>query len=143
MATSAAVLANLPDRQVVRNSPLATVMDDCVVIRDTAPLSHIIIGLSHVTGMRRRRIQHPALLVVSAGLSLIAAASYASRAPDAALVTALSALALIAGYFLSRRDSVVFLAGRYSASTAPGTLSDAAHLIAAVQNAQALHRQAS
>ncbi len=137
MATSA-VLANLPQRQVVRENPLATVMDDCVVIRDTAPLSHIIIGLSHLTGMKRRRIQHPALLVISAGLFLISAAAYASHASESALVVALAGCALIAGYFLSRRETVIFLAGRYSAETGPGTLSEAAMLIAAVQKAQAI-----
>ncbi|HEX4167699.1 MAG TPA: hypothetical protein VHZ55_19725 [Bryobacteraceae bacterium] len=129
-------VANLLDRQVVRVSPLATVMHDCIVIRDTAPLSHIILGLSHLTGMKRNRTTHPALLVISAGLLLIAAAAYASHDPNASLVIGLLACAFTAGYFLSRRDSVTFVAGRYSAETTGGSLSEATRLIAAVRDAQ-------
>ena len=129
------LVAHLLDRQILLLNPLATVMDDCVVIRDTANLSHIILGLSHLTGLKRHRTTHPGLLVIAAGLSLVAAAAYASHEQNAAWIVAILAAASAASYFLSRRESVTFISGRYSAETDPGTLSQASKLISAVHQA--------
>ena len=131
------LVASLLDGTVLQTNPLATVMADCVVIRDSARTSHIIIGLARLSGMRQVRTTHPELLVISAGLLLISAAAYYSKdGAGAGLPIGLLGLAFALGYLLSRRASISFLAGRDSTETVSGSLSEAAALVAAVRNAQ-------
>ncbi len=131
------MLAELFDGQVLQANPLATVTRDCIVIRDPARQSHTIIALSLLSGMKRIRTTHPALLVISSGLFLISgAAFYSKQGGGTALPIGLLAAAFAAGYLLSRRACVSFTVGSSCIETANGSLSEAAALIAAVHAAQ-------
>ena len=131
------LVANLLDGTVLQTNPLATVMEDCVVIRDSARTSHSIIGLSRLSGMRQIRTTHPELLVIAAGLFLISAAAfYSKEGAGAGPPIGLLGLAFAIGYLLSRRASIAFFAGRDATETVSGSLSEAAALIAAVRSAQ-------
>ena len=87
--------------------------------------------------MNTVRTSYPGLLVVAAGLLLIAAAAHYSKDGGAADLP----VALIAGLFVlmylgSRRASIVFEAGQERTQTLFGTRSEAASIIRAVRKAQ-------
>ncbi len=136
------LLAELFDGQVLQANPLATVMRDCIVIRDPVRQSHTIIALSELSGMKRITTTYPALLVISCGLLLIAAAAFYSKENNViASFIALLGLAFAAGYLLSRRAPVLFHFLSGSIETANGSLSDAATVIRAARSAQGRVRE--
>jgi hypothetical protein len=131
------ILAALPGEQVVQTNSLATVTRNCLVIRDSDGQLHTIISLSRITGIKTIRKSYPGVLVVAAGLALIAAAAFCSKQGAGAgpPIAGLAAL-FVLGYFGSRRAAVAFLMGRESTETAYGGLRKAAQLVRAVREAQ-------
>jgi len=129
---------DLSDRQMLESNPLATVFNDCIVIRDSNRQSHTILSISQLVTIKRIRTSHPALLVVSSAFGLISAASFYSReGSGAAWPIALLAGAFAAAYPLSRRAAVGFVVeGTGTVETESGSLEQAEELISAVRTAQ-------
>jgi hypothetical protein len=136
--TPALPVEDLLTGQLLESNALATVTDECVLIRDAARRSYTIIAVSQLVSVKRIRTTHPVLLVISSGLLMIAAAALRSReGGGAVLPVGLLGGAFVAGYFLSQRDSIVFVTGDGSIETQAGSASQVAALLAAVQSARA------
>ncbi len=130
-------LAELVATRILQSNPLATVTQDCIVIRDAAQRSHTIIAVAHVSGMKRISVTYPSLLVIASALSLIGAAALCSKeGGGAGLPISLLAGAFAFGYLLSRKAAVAFITGTASTETPSGSFSQVAALISAVQSAQ-------
>ena len=132
------ILDSLFGEQILHAGALATVTENCVVLRDADGQSHTILAFDRLNGVRTVKTTYPALLVVAAGLLLMAAAAQFSKEGDgAAIPFAVLSLISLASYFLSRRASLAFGIGWETAETIRGTLTEAAALLTAVQKAQA------
>ena len=130
------MLTNLVIAQASHSNPLASVAENCIIVRDSESRSHII-PLSHLSGMRRVKTTSPALMVIASAFLLIAAAANCSKQGDgAALPMALLGAIFVIGYFLSRRASVAFITDSYRTETCSGSLSEAAAVIGEVHAAQ-------
>lgn len=130
------MLTDLVIAQASHSSPLASIAENCIVVRDSECRSHII-PLSHLSGMRRIKITCPALMVIATAFLVIAAAANCSRqGAGAALPMALLGAIFVIGYFLSRRASVAFITDSYRTETCTGSLSEAAAVIGQVHAAQ-------
>jgi hypothetical protein len=133
-------LTDLVVAQASHSTSLATVAENCIVIRDSDRRSNIIIALSHLSGMKRISTTCPALLVIASGLLLIAAAANCSKDGNgAAIPIGLLGAIFAAGYFLSRRAAVAFITGSSCTETCRGSFSEAATLIEQVRRAAQDH----
>jgi hypothetical protein len=123
--------------RATQSNPLATITQDCIVIRDSTKHSHTIIGVSCLSGIKRISITHPCLLVFASALFVIAAAALYSKEGDGAGTPAcLLGLAFALGYWLSRKAAVAFLTGSAATETSTGSPSEAAALISTVESAR-------
>ena len=130
------MLTDLVIAQTSRSNPLASIAENCIVVRDSESRSHII-PLSHLSGMRRIKTTCPALMVIASAFLLIAAAAnFSKQGGVAALPVALLGGVFVIGYFLSRRASVAFITDSYRTETCTGSLSEAAAVIGEVHAAQ-------
>jgi hypothetical protein len=121
---------------VFYSNSLATVTRNSVVLRDAEARSQIILSLSRITQVKKITTTYPFLLVIATASLVIAAAAASSREGGAAIPFAVLGSLLLAGYFLSRRGSVLFVAGSEILETVAGTPADAAALIAAIASVQ-------
>lgn len=128
----------LPDQRVLHSNSLATVTPVCVLIRTSRLSGQSIVALENIRDLRRVKSSYPGLLVIAAGLFLIAAAAYFSKQGDgAAIPMAVIGAVFVLFYLGSRRASVVFyLESGDSIETTGGSLRDAAALIRSVRKAQ-------
>jgi hypothetical protein len=129
-------LEELLPRQDSETYPLATVTQDCVIIRDPERQSYSIIAIPHLSGMKRIITTHPVLLVVAVALFVISAAAFCSNEGSGAYLTIfLLGLAAAGGYWMTRTAAVALIAGSQRVVTGGGSLSEAKSLIADVQSA--------
>jgi hypothetical protein len=124
---------------VFYSNSLATVTRNTVVLRDAEARSQIILSLSRITQVKKITTTYPFLLVIATASLVIAAAAASSReGGGAGIPFAVLGILLLAGYFLSRRGSVLFVAGSEILETIAGTPAEAAGLIAAIASAQSV-----
>jgi hypothetical protein len=115
---------------------LAIVTGNCVIIRDPERQSYSIVGLPHVSGIKRIITTHPVLLVIAAALFVISAAAFCSNESSGAYLTIfLLGVAAVGGYWLTRTGAVALVAGSQRVVTGTGSVSEARSLIADVQSA--------
>lgn len=138
------VLSALSGEQVLQANSLATVTANCVVFKNSALRSQSVIPLSRLSEIETIRKTHPAFLVISGGLSILAAAAFCSKQGDGAgAPSAALAFFSLAGYFGSRRASVRFLVDSETSRTDMGSIRDAAKVVRAIKAAQDGMRQAA
>jgi hypothetical protein len=124
---------------VFYSNSLATVTRNSVVLRDAETRSQIILSLSRISHVKKITTTYPFLLVIATASLIIAAAAAASRdggGAEAGIPFAVLGFLLLAGYFVSRRGSVSFVAGSEIVETIAGTPADAVALIAAITSVQ-------
>jgi hypothetical protein len=122
---------------VFYSNSLATVTRNSVVLRDAEARSQTILSLSRITQVKKITTTYPFLLVIATASLVIAAAAASSReGGGAGIPFAVLGILLLAGYFLSRRGSVLFVAGSEILETVAGTPAEAAALIAAIASVQ-------
>jgi hypothetical protein len=123
---------------VVHANTIATVTRNCLVVRYDARRAQAIISLKSIKGMRKVNFTNPALLVIAAGLLLIAAAAYASH-EGYEVSSALAAVALLflLAYFLTRRATVLFLLENQNIESKRGSYREATSIIRAVERLSA------
>ena len=127
----------LTREQIVQSNSLATITENCVVIRALGGRSKTIISLSRLSEVRRIKVTHPKLLVVSAGLGVLAAAAFCSKQGDGSSIPiALVGLMFLIAYFATRRAYLIFVIGHEETRTPIGTLSEAAILTRTISSAQ-------
>lgn len=132
------VLVALCGEQIRHSNSMATVTANCIVINNSSGESKTIVSLSRVLGVNRNKTSYPALLVISCGLFLLAAAAaYSPEGTDAALPMAILGMLFVFGYTASRKASVVFSidSGR-PIETVQGSVTEAAALVSAVELAR-------
>jgi hypothetical protein len=140
--TPALPVEDLLTGQLLESNALATITDKCILVRDAVRRSYTILAVSQLASVKRIRTTHPVLLVISSGLFMIAAAALRSKdGGGAALPVALLGGAFVAGYFLSKRHSILFVSDDVSIETHAGSTSQVTALLAAVQSARARLRE--
>jgi hypothetical protein len=133
-----AIVNSLMGETVVHSNPIATITRNCLVVRYDARRAQAIIGLQSIHGMRKINFTNPALLVISAGLLLIAAAAYSSHEGyEVSCAMACISLLFIVGYFLTRRATVLFLLENQSIESKRGSYREATSIIRAVNRLRA------
>jgi hypothetical protein len=132
------LLAALSGEQIVHSTTLATVTDNCLVIRNPDGTSHTIVALSRVTRIRTIRRTYPGFLVVASGLLLIGSGAFCSKQGAGAgpVIVSIGVVFVIA-YIATRRAAVGFVSGSEVTETMFGSLREAATLVRAVQMTQA------
>ena len=129
--------AELVAAPVSRSHPLAIIEQDWIAIRDSAQRSYTVISLLQLSGMKRVTTSYPALIVISCGIFLTAAAAFCSKeGSGAGIPLALLGACFAIGYFLTRRAALVIVAGSAHFETASGSLSEVAALAASIQLAR-------
>ncbi len=124
---------------VLYSNSLATLTRNSVVLRDADARAQIILSLSRITQVKKITTTYPLLLVIATASLVIAAAAASSReGGGAGIPFALLGFLLLAGSLLSRRGSVLFVAGSEILETVPGTPAEAATLIAAIASVQSV-----
>jgi hypothetical protein len=133
-----AIVSALAGETVVHANPIATVTRNCLVVRYDVRQAQAIIGLESIRGMRKVNFTNPALLVIAAGLFLIAAAAYSSHEAHevSASLSAVGLLFLLA-YFLTRRATVLFLLENQNIESKRGSYREATSIIRAVERVRA------
>lgn len=122
---------------VFYSNSLATVTSHSVVLRDAEARSQIVLSLSRITHVRKITTTYPLLLVIATASLVLAAAAASSREGGGAVIPfAFLGILFFAGYFLSRRGSVLFVAGSEILETVAGTPAEAAALIDAITAVQ-------
>lgn len=132
-----ALLDALPDEPVLQANSIATVTRSYVVLRTANGPAQTVIALATLRDVQRVKTTYPGLLVISAGLFLIAGAAYASKQGQGAQIpAAILGLIFLTFYFGSRKASLMLLLEGETIETASGTLREAAALIKAVRKAR-------
>lgn len=137
-------MAALSDQEIVQSSPLATVTRECIIIRDADGHSQTVIALDSLSTVKKIKSSYPGLLVISGGLSVIAAAAASSKdGHGAGIPIALLALGFAVAYVGTRRASVAFAVGAEITETVAGSLKDAANLMEVVQTVRPQQSEAA
>jgi hypothetical protein len=127
------IVGALSGEALLYSNSLATVTRNSVVLRDTEARSQIILSISRITQVKKVTTTYPFLLVIATASLVIAAAAASSRdGGGASIPFAVLGFLLLAGYFVTRRGSVSFVAGSEIFETVAGTPAEAAALIAAI-----------
>jgi hypothetical protein len=136
-AMTEAIRSVLPEDRVVGSTPLATVTNTCLIVRNEDKKSKTIIPLARLSKIRTKKTSYPGLLVIALALFLLAAAALSSKQEDgAAIPLAVVGVLFLIGYLANRRISVEFVAGSGKTSTPDGNSADVEALLRALQSAQ-------
>jgi hypothetical protein len=129
----------LAGETLVYKNALATVTSNLVLVRDRLRGALIVVRLEHLIEVRRLTSTNPGLLVISCGIFMIAAGSFASKEGLQVVVPiAIIAMLFVVGYFGTRRAAVLFLLDDESIQTFEGSFREAASVIRAVER---MHRK--
>ncbi len=132
----------LTGEQIVQSNSLATITENCVVIRALSGRSKIIISLSRLSEVKTVKVTHPNFLVISAGLGVLAAAAFSSKQGEGTgIPIALVALAFLITYVVTRKAYLLLLVGYEETPTQIGTLAEAALLAKEITSARNIHSQ--
>ena len=133
-----ALLSALTDTETHGCYLMTTVTNNCIIVKNPNKPVHTIISLTSLSGIRVNQATFPGLLVISAGLLILAAAAFSSKQGDGAgLPISILGLIVAVGYLVSRRASLIFTVDSETTQTVQGSLSDAARLRKAVREARA------
>jgi hypothetical protein len=134
------LVSALSDTEVVHSNLLATVTRNCVIIPNPQGHAQTIVSLSRIISVRRIKSTYPGLVVIAAGLGLIAAAAACSKdGHGTALPIGLVGLGFAVSYIGTRRGAVALEVGvgpgkREVLETASGSLRDAAAIVRAIES---------
>lgn len=132
-----AVKSVLAREEILHESALATVTRNFIVVRRPEECAETIIGLRHISRIKRIQTSHPGLLVIAIAAYLLAAACACSKqGGQTGIPLAVVGTSFVVGYLLTRRAAVVFVVDREPTETMHGSLSEAAALVKALQKAQ-------
>lgn len=131
------LLAALSSEEVVLSSSFGMVTTNFVIVKDNAARSQIILSLNRLRDIQTIRTSYPGLLVISAGLLILAAASVCSKeGSGAGIPLGLLAIGFSIGFLATRRALLVFYTGSEITETVSGSLRGAAAFVRAVEAAQ-------
>lgn len=131
------LLAALSSEEIVLSSPFGMVTTNFVIVKDNAARSQIILSLNRLRDIQTIRTSYPGLLVISAGLFILAAASICSKeGSGAGIPLGLLAIGFSIGFLASRRALLVFYTGSEITETVSGSLWGAAAFTRAVEAAR-------
>ena len=134
-----AILASLPGEEVRLSNSLGTVTENWVIVRPANGESRALLSIDSLQDVRRIKTTYPGLLVIAAGLALIAAAAYFSKQGNGAgPPLALISVFFVAAYFGTRRASLIFSTATESIETVLGSLREAAEMQAEIQQLSGL-----
>ena len=133
----------LTGEQIVQSNSLATLTENCVVVRASSGLSQSIFSLSRLSEVKSVKVTHSNLLVIAAGLGVLSAAAFSSKQGDGAgTPLAVAAVIFLIAYGVTRRAYLIFVVGHEETATQLGTLSEAAILIKRITSAQKKQNEA-
>lgn len=136
------IAAAIADEQVLEPNSLVGLTRNFIVIRNTEAQSHTILPVSRIATIEVDKRPYPGLLVVAAGVFVMAAAAAFSQEGDgAAIPMGLLGLFLVILYFASRRASVTFVLTSGARETVSGTLRDMSRLVAVMWESQPMWSQ--
>ena len=123
---------------ILHQNSLATVTSNFIVVRRPEKRAEAVIGLPRISRIKRIETTHPGLLVIAAGLFLLATACACSKqGGQAGLPLGVLGTLFVFGYFLTRRAAVAFVVDREATETMHGSLHEASDLVRAMERAQA------
>lgn len=130
-----AVTAALSDEEITLSNAMVTLMTGCIVVRNRDRQSHTVISLARISEVKVIKSSCLALLAISVGLFIVAAAALFSNEGGGAEIPAalLGALCLI-GYLGSRSASIALFADSGPILSVDGKRAEAAAIAAAVQH---------
>jgi len=127
----------LTGEQIVASNSLATLTENCVVIRASSGRSQTIISLSRLSEVKSVNVNHRHLLVIAVGFGVLAGAAFSSKHGDGAgTPLAIAALAFLIAYFVTRRAYLIFVVGSEETESRNGTLAEAGVLTKLIASAQ-------
>lgn len=123
----------LSGEQVLQSNSLATITENCVVVKDSVHRFETAISLSRLSGIKRIQTSYPGLLVMASGLFVLAAGAMRARdGHDTAIVMAILGSILGACYAASRKTALAFQVDSDSIETAAGSGKDARAVLEAI-----------
>lgn len=133
-----AMIDAVSDEEILYSNSLGAVTRNWIIIPDSSGRSRTMIPISLLSQFTANKVSYPGLLVVAAGLLVLAAASFSSKeGSGAGIPIALVAIVSLIAYRISRKASVAFTTGSAVTNTIAGSHNDADGLALAVELAQA------
>ncbi|HEX4750524.1 MAG TPA: hypothetical protein VH302_13350 [Bryobacteraceae bacterium] len=131
------VAAAICDEEPLSPNALAWVTSHFLIIRNKTRQNHTIIPLTRLAAIDVVKTPYSGLLVIAAGVFIIAAAAFASKHGDGAAIPS----TLLGGFFLtvyfgSRRANITFTMDSGVTEMIAGTLGDATDLIQLIESAR-------
>lgn len=131
------LLDALLNEPVLQANSLGTVTPNWVAVRTAKASEKTLIALNAVLAVRRAKTTYPGLLVISAGLFLIAAAAFASKQGEGAQIPmAVLGVIFLIFYFSSQRAALVLSLEHETLETASGSPREASAILKAIAKAQ-------
>jgi len=135
------LLEALSGEEILESNSLATVTENCVVIRGVDGRSQMLISLSSLSSVKILKVAHARLLVISSGLFILSAAAFCSKEGDGAgIPIALVGIVFVIAYLMTRKAYLAFTIGRDQTYSRPGTLAEASMLATALRSAMKAQR---
>lgn len=132
------ILDVLTGESVIYSNTVATVLTGCIVVREKERGATVVISLAHITGLKKVKTTYPQLLVLSAGMLTLAAASYASKQGlETVVPMSVLAMMLASGYWGTRRAALLVLSGTDGIETLKGSFREVDSVIRQLR--QVLH----
>ena len=131
------VLSGLSNEKILQSKLSTIVTEDCVVVPSFSGQPHTALSLLSINALKVVKTYHPGLLVISAGLFLLAAAANSSKegSGTAVPIGLLGAVFLLA-FFASQRARVVFISGSEATQSFNGSFTEVADVVLAVRVAR-------
>ena len=127
------VLSGLNSEKIVQSKLSTIVTEDCVVVPSFSGQPHTALSLLSISALKVVKTYHPSLLVIAAGLFLLAAAAnYSKEGAGTAVPLGLLGLVFLIAFFASQRARVVFISGLESTQSYNGSFTEVADLVIAV-----------
>lgn len=137
MGIAKTIVEALSGEAIIYSNSLATITRNCILLRYREARTEVVLPLSELRQVRKVTITYPFLLVIATASFVIAAAALSSRdGGGAGIPFGVLGVALLAGYVLSRRATVLFIAGSELFETVEGSLTEAAELVAVIASTQ-------
>ena len=128
------VLSGLNNEKVLQSKLSTIVTEDCVVVPSFSGQPHTALSLLSIDSLKIVKSHHPSLLVIAAGLFLVAAAAnYSKEGAGTALPIGLLGSAFAVAFLVTQRARVVFVSGAEATQSFKGPFTEVADLVAAVE----------
>ncbi len=128
------VFASINSERVVQSKLSVIVTEECVVVPAFSGQPNTVLSLAVISQMKIVKSYHPSLIVISAGLFLLAAAASASRdGAGMGLPIGIVGLVFLVAFVVLQKARVVFMNGSEATQTVNGSFTEVADLVAAVE----------